>query len=540
MRWLAIGRRGTHLRPDATRRHNHEAPRAVSDHPGSGIEIDFGEQSDLPGFVNIAPGKDCAQSSLSRFSHLGGAAALVDPPLKPDFAIHTEFEANPWWSIDLGAPYRDLVLRVYNRAQHSNAKQESLRRRALPLIVEVSEDGVRWTALVDIAEEFGDVASRRPLTLRLHRREDQAGIRAIRLRVRQARAALHLQLVRVFAPGDQPPTAEVDLAREFHERVAPFGPLDRARRDYDGDRLSFFPGHAFGTIDAIYALRIGRLGNRIIGAMGAILFAEHHGIRRVYLNLDDLKGEFDIPDSLRFGDIEILSRRPETGQNAFLMMSRFFYGHYVPPAVERDQKRLAAILRGAIRPILLSGMEDGAVDAGTVVVHIRAGDLFSAEGQGGHAGYVQPPLAYYVAALEHAAAQQPVSRVILVHENRANPCVAALEAHLAAAGIPCTMQSGTLRADSATIFGARRIISGHGTFVAALIAQSAQVETLYFFRRVMLPQLFDAKAVRIFVAHDTGRGFTPYGDWANTAEQRRLMLEYPRANIAIRQQPPGR
>jgi hypothetical protein len=431
-----------------------------------------------------------------------------------------------------------LGLRVYNRAQRSNAKQENLRRRALPLVMQTSEDGEHWAALVDIAQEFGDVASRTPLTIRLRRRDDQPTIRCLRLIVHTPRAALHLQLVQVFVPaavaGEAPVASEADLQRTFHERIAPFGTLDRARREYDGDRLPFFPGTAFGAIDAIYTLRIGRLGNRIIGAMNAILFAQEQGIGRIYLNLDDLKTELGVPECFRFGDIEILIRKPATGENAFLMMSRFFYGHYVPRAVERDQKRLATILREAIRPILLPGLEDGVLDAGTVMVHIRSGDIFAAEGLGGHAGYVQPPLAYYIACLEHAASQHPVERVILVHEDLRNPCIPALEAHLAAAGIPCTMQSGTLREDTAIIFGARRIISGHGTFVAALIAQSEKVEAMYFFRRVMLPQLFDAKAPRIFVAHDTAKAFTAYGEWSNSAQRRQLMLDYPQGHIAIK------
>ncbi|MBR0655082.1 discoidin/SUN/FTP domain-containing protein [Plastoroseomonas arctica] len=514
----------------------------MSDGPASGIEIRLDAGFDLAGWVNIAPGKACAQSTLSRWSHMGGAAALVDPPRQADFAIHTEFEANPWWSIDLGGGHRDLVLRVYNRGQRSNAKQDNLRGRALPLVVQLSEDGIAWTALVDVAQEFGDVASGAPLSIRLHRRDDQPAIRFVRLAVRQPRTALHLQLVQVFVPeavtGPHPPAEEADLQRVFHERVAPFGTFEDARRRYDGDRLSFFPGHAFGAIDAVQTLRIGRLGNRIIGTMNALLFAQVHGIGRVYLSVDDFRDAFGVPESLRYGDIEILVRKPEAGENAFLMMSRFYYGHYVPAAVERDPIRLAAILRDAVRPILLPGLEDGALDAGTVVIHIRSGDVF--QGVGGHVGYVQPPLSYYVAALEHAAREHPVDQVVVVHEDRANPTIAALEAYLSAAGIGCTMQSSTLREDTATIFGARRIISGHGTFVAAVIAQSVRVETLYFFRRVMLPQLFDAQSPRIFVAHDTARGFTRYGDWANTAEQRQLMLDYPRTGLTIRPYLPKR
>lgn len=541
MRALAIGRGGPHLPAHATqseaRRGAVDATRhapPVNDTPACDVAVSIDGSIDPDGQSNIAPGKACEQSSLSRYSHARGAAALVDPTVQQDFAIHTELEENPWWAIDLGAGYRDLAVRITNRTARTLPASASIRRRALPLVVQISEDGTRWSSVAEITEEFGALA------IRLHSAAGQPAIRHLRIFVRQRRTVLHLRRVEVFAlagaVGEPSPARSVDtdLVRSFHDRMVPSVDFDAARRDFERDRLAFCPDTQFGTIDAAFALRAGRLGNRINGAMMAILFAQEHRIPRVYLNFEDLADEFCLPGSIRFSDIEILTRKPEAGENRFVVMSRFFYGRYVPRAVERDHQRLATILRQAIRPILMTGLEDGTIDIGTVVIHIRSGDLFAVEGDGGHPGYVQPPLAYYVACLEHAAAQHPVARVVVVHEDRRNPCVDALETYLTSTDIPYTMQSGTLRDDTATIFAARRLIAGHGTFVPAVIAQSGRAEAVYFFRRVSQPRMFDMMAPRIFVAMDTAGAFTPSGAWANSAAQRRLMLDYPGANIAIR------
>lgn len=539
MRALAIG--GGRRHPPAHARHSDarrgaaeatRQPPPVNGTPNVTISLDG--SVDIAGHGNIAPGKACAQSSLSRYSHPDGAAALVDPTVQQDFAIHTELEENPWWAIDLGAGYRDLTVLITNRTARSAPAAPGIRRRALPLVVQISEDGTRWTSVADATQEFGTLA------IRLRSAPGQPAIRHLRLFVRQRRTALHLRRVEVFAPAGavgeptQTRSDHPDLVRSFHDRMVPSVDFDAARLNFDRDRLSFCPDTRFRTIDAAYALRAGRLGNRINGAMMAILFAQEHRIPRVFLDFEDLGAEFRLPASIRFSETDILIRKPEPGENRFVVKSRFFYGRYVPRAVERDHRSLATILRQAIRPILMAGLEDGTLDAGTVVIHIRSGDLFEVEGRGGHPGYVQPPLAYYVACLDHAAAQHPVERVIIVHEDRRNPCVDALEAHLASSGIPCTMQSGTLRDDTATIFAARRLIAGHGTFIPALIAQSGRAEAVYFFRRVSQPRLFDLMTPRIFVAEDTAGAFTPTGTWANTAAQRQLMLDYPGANIAIR------
>ncbi len=498
------------------------------DGPASGIEISFSAAIDSAGWVNIAPGRPCAQSSLSRYSHASGAAALVDPAVDQAFAIHTEAEDKPWWAIDLGAGWHDLVLRITNR---SAPAAPATQNRALPLVVQVSEDGTRWTMRAEITHAFDT------LCLRLRSAAGEPAIRHLRLFVRQRRTVLHLRRVAILAPpgaGGEPtppPPIETDLVRLFHDRMVPSVEFEAARRDFERDHLSFQADTRCLAIDAAAVLRAGRLGNRIIGAMTAILFAQHHRIPRVFLDLEDLAAEFHLPPGIRFDGVEILARAPQPGENRCVAMSRFFYARYVPRAVERDHNRLATILRQAIRPILMAGLDDGALDAGTVVVHIRSGDLFA--GEGAHPGYVQPPLAYYIAALEHAAAQHPVRRVIIVHEDRANPCVDALEAQLASTGTPSTMQSGTLREDTATIFAARRLIVGYGTFAPALIAQSRCAEAVYFFRRISQPRLFDRVHPRIFVAADLAGGFTPNGAWANTAAQRRMMLEYPRAHIAI-------
>uniref|UniRef100_UPI0021BE4854 galactose-binding domain-containing protein n=1 Tax=Frankia tisae TaxID=2950104 RepID=UPI0021BE4854 len=87
--------------------------------------------------IDIAPRGKATQSSLSQWSLPDGAQALVQP-LHQDFLIHTEFELNPWWQIDL----RNIF--PLNRIIIGNRREVTYQERACHLRVEASVDGHNW------------------------------------------------------------------------------------------------------------------------------------------------------------------------------------------------------------------------------------------------------------------------------------------------------------------------------------------------------------------------------------------------------------
>ena len=83
----------------------------------------------------------------------------------------------------------------------------------------------------------------------------------------------------------------------------------------------------------------------------------------------------------------------------------------------------ARIFRDYIRPLVRPEFRipDMRVRPDDLILHFRAGDVFTGKV---HSNYGQPPLSYYLAAVER---EQP-ARVWLVFEDRSNPCIDAAEA----------------------------------------------------------------------------------------------------------------
>jgi hypothetical protein len=78
-----------------------------------------------------------------------------------DYAFHTDEEQNPWWMVDLGVVARIHHIRVFNR----DRVPELGHRRASPLVVEGSEDGIAWRVLFQTqpGQIFGGYSGGSPL-----------------------------------------------------------------------------------------------------------------------------------------------------------------------------------------------------------------------------------------------------------------------------------------------------------------------------------------------------------------------------------------
>jgi hypothetical protein len=89
------------------------------------------------GRVNLARGKPASQSSTSEWSRANDAQGAVDGVINGGYAFHTGNRANPWWQVDLGAPYRLSEVRLYNRL-------DCCGERARTVQILLSEDGRAW------------------------------------------------------------------------------------------------------------------------------------------------------------------------------------------------------------------------------------------------------------------------------------------------------------------------------------------------------------------------------------------------------------
>ena len=167
-----------------------------------------------------------------------------------------------------------------------------------------------------------------------------------------------------------------------------------------------------------------------------------------------------------------------------------------------------------------------------VAVHIRSGDLFDRADP--HPNFVQPPLAYYTAALRHFAAARSGIQVTLVYEDEGNPVVAALHAFLESAGLPWTISSGSLASDLATLLEHRALVLGRGSFGVAVAALSANVETLYLpWSEPRLHGLVRERRLDAYVVEEVTPQYIADGTWRNSIEQRCQMIEYLAGNLSV-------
>jgi len=170
--------------------------------------------------------------------------------------------------------------------------------------------------------------------------------------------------------------------------------------------------------------------------------------------------------------------------------------------------------------------------ANHVAVHIRSGDLFDRPDP--HPNFVQPPLAFYTLALGHFATTRAGVHITLVYEDNGNPIIAALHTFLDDAGIPYSVSNSSLAVDLSTLLEHRALIVGQGSFGVAVAALSANVETLYFpWGETRIPGLVRERKLNGHLIEEVEPRHIEAGEWTNSNEQRRRMIEYPAGNLTL-------
>ena len=288
----------------------------------------------------------------------------------------------------------------------------------------------------------------------------------------------------------------------------------------------------------------GRFGNNVMQLVHALALAEHHGLLEVALPAHPLFRLSSAGLAPPAGSPALVERgAPPRGAR---LRGLFYHLHLLPalraildPACRR---RLA---QQRVRPLLDPALWQAPGDPPELVIHLRGGDIF---GAAPHPHYVQPPLAFYRRAV--AERREPLTAVRLVSEDRANPCLVALEDWLARQGLACRVQSGSFAADLATLLGARRLVASATSFSGAVVLLSDRLAELYSFAEGrgpfgggggLLPFMPAAATAAWGVRHvglqDRAGGYIPRHQWRNSPEQRQLMLDYPDEALVLESSP---
>lgn len=150
-----------------------------------------------------------------------------------------------------------------------------------------------------------------------------------------------------------------------------------------------------------------------------------------------------------------------------------------------------------------------------LVIHIRSGDVFSNSPAN---TYVPNPLSYYRQIM------RDFQSVIIVAEDYNNPIVNVLKNES-----KVTIQSSTLREDLSVLMNCRNLVSsGVGTFCLAAALCSINIKNFY------ATDIFEYSHLNPSMLYDTDvnveitkiRDYIKIGEWKNTEQQRKIMLQH--------------
>ena len=247
----------------------------------------------------------------------------------------------------------------------------------------------------------------------------------------------------------------------------------------------------------------GRLGNNIQQCAVGTLWAEQSNT------------------SFESIDHDIIKKHTTTfGQNRLGLSSKCFYwqGPYreVNLPVETIYKNMRRVCKTWIYPQL--DVQPTEIPDDTLVIHIRSGDVFD-RGVQNPSNYVPNPLYFYMQLVE-----QFQQAIVVTEGDNHNPILDELRKHP-----KVTIQSKTVAEDFGTLLSAKHVAnSGVGTFGIAAALCSHNIETLHCTDISMSEHL----NYKMLLGTDVTVSLMPIdnyinvGEWTNSDEQRKYILEY--------------
>ncbi len=290
-----------------------------------------------------------------------------------------------------------------------------------------------------------------------------------------------------------------------------------------------------GRIEMIRLEPYGRFGNTLFCILNALLIAR--SLEVTFIELPSLNiGQENLP--ILAGDMAFTAKQ-QTPARQPALIGNFF----IPEGLEKltgayETGLVATLVDQYLLPIYAALLDRaGSLGPNVVVLHFRAGDIFTPGG--GHAGYVQPPVSYYMNCVEYACRHLGVDHAYLVFEDRSNPAVDLVATELIRRGIPTTQQSASVFQDLVTVLSAHHLVAPNGTFCEAAAILSPVLQTYTSFRRVgtqrhinhwtqtRIGALLLGRGVRVFVVDDPDDSYIAPDTWQRSGQQLDLLRFYP-------------
>ena len=183
----------------------------------------------------------------------------------------------------------------------------------------------------------------------------------------------------------------------------------------------------------------------------------------------------------------------------------------------------------AIRECASLAGSDKPLGARHLVIHVRGGDAF---GTHAHKEYAQPPVSFYRLAI-HA---RKWTGATIVRADDSYPFESEVTDELDKAGIPWSIQSSSADDDANYLARAQNLVSSRGSFIPAIAGRSNHTRRVWVFGDE--PRIRSGVEIyRVIDAEGTYWSSCCQSNWTDSADQRRLMREYPAGNLTVSKEP---
>jgi hypothetical protein len=230
---------------------------------------------------------------------------------------------------------------------------------------------------------------------------------------------------------------------------------------------------------AIYVeIKYGRFGNRYSSIKNLILFGLHCKIKKIFIKLNDIMFNFDNNKYIKCvkSKNEILDYSLITPKKG----DEFFY--YYDVNFENHPIHSNAIIYNTTKKILyhsLNCAKDIFLPDGSLVIHIRSGDIFS---KNPNSSYAQPPLSWYKRCiLSYIERHKENFIAILLFEDKKNPCIDLLINWCKDNKFTLFIRSGDIRLDYSYIMNTNALIASYGTFLYPAFDLNDKLRIVYRF-----------------------------------------------------------
>lgn len=244
----------------------------------------------------------------------------------------------------------------------------------------------------------------------------------------------------------------------------------------------------------------GRTGNNILQIIRAI----HYAIINSHNSIQFQQHSLLISNIITLENIESSNKLP---------ISDIFFSLKKYNITDPEPYLMKEYFQKYIKPIFKIKIENNTiVDDKTIYIHFRGGDIFSSNP---HKAYVQPPLSYYKNIIND------YDIIKLICEDKTNPCINEL---LKQENVKYV--SNTLENDLSVLSNISNVVIGFGTFGFLLYLMNPYLKNLY------IPDFFvnelpkGAWGIDIKINIINLPNYIKVGEWKNTVNQRKIMLEY--------------